>query len=333
MAFSERNEMMWRANILLLVISLTCESITSSQYTPGKKSLGELPYSNSQQADSNFKPTVTHPTYVKVHPKVLFDGAHNNSSVSLRQYAPFISLTSKDGYKITTGTEKFSTGSLKQYSVLIIVNASGPEGHRDAPAFTDEECDAVRDWVSRGGALLLVTDQAPYSAAASSLSKRFGVDLTIGYTIDKVHYNKDANDQTELVFTRADGLVVNHPITNGYHADERIDRVISFTGTSVKGPTNSVAFLKLSDTAFDVLPAEIKPGSGNGAAQEPRLVSAAGRAQGVAFELGKGRAVFLSEAAMLTAQVTPQGVNFGMNVAGFDNSQLALNIMHWLSGK
>ena len=61
-----------------------------------------------------------------------------------------------------------------------------------------------------------------------------------------------------------------------------------------------------------------------------RSVSAAGRAQGIALKFGKGRAVFLGEAAMLTAQVTGQ-LKFGMNYPGADNRQLALNIVHWLS--
>jgi len=40
----------------------------------------------------------------------------------------------------------------------------------------------------------------------------------------------------------------------------------------------------------------------------------------------------LGEAAMLTAQVALRGFRFGMNVTGIDNRQLALNMMHWLSG-
>ena len=60
--------------------------------------------------------------------------------------------------------------------------------------------------------------------------------------------------------------------------------------------------------------------------------SAAGRAQGVAFSLGKGRVVVMGEAAELSAQVIGDGRKFGMNVPGIDNRQMALNIMHWLSG-
>ena len=64
-------------------------------------------------------------------------------------------------------------------------------------------------------------------------------------------------------------------------------------------------------------------------------IPAAGRAQGVSFELGKGRVVVLGEAAVLTAQVlrTQDGKEqrYGMNRPGNDDRQFALNIMHWLT--
>ena len=63
------------------------------------------------------------------------------------------------------------------------------------------------------------------------------------------------------------------------------------------------------------------------------MVSAAGRAQALAFKVGKGRVVVHGEAAMLSAQITGQDkFKMGMNVEGYDNKQYALNLMHWLSG-
>ena len=51
------------------------------------------------------------------------------------------------------------------------------------------------------------------------------------------------------------------------------------------------------------------------------------------MKVGKGRVVVLGEAAMLSAQVTgPDKSPMGMNAPGNDNKQVALNIMHWLSG-
>lgn len=111
-------------------------------------------------------------------------------------------------------------------------------------------------------------------------------------------------------------------MTRGRNASEQVNKIITFTGQSLKGPTSANAFLKLADTAMDLMPGpNAKP------------VSAAGRAQGVAMKFGKGRVIVMGEAGMLSAQVVgPQKMPFGMNRPGIDNRQLALNIMHWLSG-
>jgi hypothetical protein len=290
------------------------------------------PTAEHQRSDEDFNTTVARPAYLKRRPKVLFDNGHNNADTSNGLYRAFASLISSDGYEVAPNKERFSKRALKDYDVLVTVNASGPPAQRDAAAFTEEECNAVRDWVSSGGALLLITDHAPFSGAVAELSKRFGVDLTKGYTIDTVRYNKESDDQTELEFTRDNGLVAEHPITRGRDPTERISRIITFTGTSLKGPDRSVAFLKLADTAMDVLPPDSKAVFPDNQPRDHKTIAAAGRAQGVALEFGKGRVVVLSEAAMLTAQTTPGGLRFGMNVSGTDNRQLALNIMHWLSG-
>jgi len=71
---------------------------------------------------------------------------------------------------------------------------------------------------------------------------------------------------------------------------ERIKRIITFAGQSLKGPEGSAVLFKLSDTAKD----QNRPGS-------PEPVSAKGRAQAVAFKCGKGRVVVLGEAAMMSA--------------------------------
>jgi hypothetical protein len=82
--------------------------------------------------------------------------------------------------------------------------------------------------------------------------------------------------------------------------------------------------MKLADTAVDFTPGPQGPEG---------TKSAAGRAQGIALKFGKGRVVVLAEAAMMSAQLAgPERRKFGMNRPGIDNRQMALNIMHWLSG-
>jgi hypothetical protein len=318
-----------------------------------------------QMADPDFDARVAKPAYTKNGPKVLFDEAHNNFHTTSGRYKPFADLITNDGYQITPNKQKFSAETLKGYDILVISNALGaprmnaPEASN--PAFTDQECDTVRDWVRGGGALLLIADHAPMGAANQILAQRFGVDMRSSYTNDSANHDKETGSNSFLVYTRDNGLLIEHAITKGREVSERINNVMTFTGQSLKGPAGSVAFLKLADTATDVpspsqadIQTAIEKARQGGQTQVPPAsgmnlppgatavqvqvpehagISAAGRAQGIVFPFGKGRVVVLGEAAMLSAQMTgPGGMKFGMNRPGIDNRQLALNIVHWLSG-
>lgn len=282
-----------------------------------------------QIADPDFDAKVAKPAYSKKHPKIGIDEAHNNFHTASGRYKPFADLITNDGYRVIANKQKFSKETLKEFDVLVISNALGapamgsPEASNSA--FNEEECDAVHDWVRRGGRLLLIADHAPMGAANEKMGLRLGVDMSKGYTGDPENKDAETGSDTFIRYDPDNKLLGDHAITRGRNAGEKISRIIAFTGQSLKGPPGSVAFMKLADTAVDVTPA--RPGF------EQKQVSAAGRAQGIAFKLGKGRVVVLAEAGMLSAQLAgPRKMKFGMNRAGLDNRQLALNIMHWLSG-
>jgi len=266
-----------------------------------------------QRADPNFRTKVEAPAYASEHPQVLIDEAHHNYHTASGRYKVFADLISSDGYHVEPSTEAFTKERLDKCAVLVIANATGsPDPSK--PAFTEAECQAVREWVEGGGALLLITDHQPFGAAAASLARQFGVDMSKGVTEDPQNVGKRG-----LLFSRAAGQLGPHPIMEGRNPAERINRVLTFTGQSLKGPADSVALLKFSDTAVDHIGRQVVP--------------AAGRAQGVALTKGKGRVVVLGEAAQLSAQVVGDPpIPMGMNVPGADNRQMALNIMHWLSG-
>lgn len=317
--------------------------------------------SAQQETDPRFDASVARPAYSQKHPKVLFDEAHFNFHTAGGRYKPFASLITNDGYLVTANREKFEKRVLAGYDVLIIANALGAETQRSAgadhSAFTDEECDAVREWVRAGGSLLLIADHAPFGASAEALAKRFDIEMSKGHTMDENNYEQEEGNRSFLVFSRDNKLLVDHAITRGGGgATERINRIVTFTGQSLKGPEGSVAFLKLSETAKDrQLPAQdakgvtldrlpngqpLPPGMAVSGRTPGEGVSAAGRAQGIALTYGKGRVVVLGEAAMLSAQIVSgpaaqlmgkSEIRMGMNRAGLDNRQLALNIMHWLS--
>jgi len=280
------------------------------------------------QQDTNSDPDikVTRPAYLKKHPKVLFDEAHFNVHTSGGRSKAFADLITNDGYRVIPGKEKFERKTLKGVDILVIVSALGadreikPEAAGN-PAFTEEECDVVKNWILRGGSLLLITDHEPTGAAARNLSKRFGVEMSNGTTMDSVPENYMKGCNGCMRFTRENGLLKDHPITRGSDSSERIRGIENGVGQSLIGPSGSTAFLKLSDTAYDELPGGKK-------------ISAAGRAQGIAIKFGKGRVVVLGEAAMLAGQGPRPGQKFRrwwLDYPGIDNRQLALNILHWLS--
>jgi hypothetical protein len=289
---------------------------------------------SQQVADPDFDTKVAKPAYTAKHPKVLFDEAHNNFHTSTGRYKPFAELITSDGTEITPNKQKFSKETLAGFDILVISNAIGAPamGSREASnsAFTEEECDAVRDWVRKGKSLLLIADHAPMGAANERLGLRFGVDMSKGFTADPKNYDVESENQGFIKYNRDNNSLADHAITRGRNASERVSRIIAFTGQSLKGPDGSVAFMKLADSAIDVFPP--RPGEEQQGAPV-KQISAAGRAQGIALKFGKGRVVVLGEAAMMSAQLAgPQKMKFGMNKPGIDNRQLALNIIHWLSG-
>ncbi len=254
----------------------------------------------------------------------MFDEAHHNFHTFEGRFKPFVDLLLNDGYRVIRNRQPFTKAILSSFKILVISNALGAEDldeeGADKSAFTDEEIQAVHDWVKGGGALLLIADHAPFGGAAAALANRFGVDMSKGYTFDEK--NAVAGTPSHLIFSRENKLLSNHSIVEGRNENERINLLRSFTGQSLKGPEDSVAILKLADTATD------SPGF-----EAQTSVSAAGRAQAVAFKFGKGRVVVQGEAAMLSAQVTgAENRRMGMNVPGNDNKQYVLNVMHWLSG-
>lgn len=247
--------------------------------------------------------------------QVLFDEAHHNVHTASGRYKPFVGLIDPLGYVVTPNTAPLTTESLSGYDLLVIAGArSGgaevPLEERGRPAFTDAEANAIQEWVRGGGALLLITDHYPIGGAAQSLADRFGVTMSNAFTEDPEHQR---NSPVEIVFTRKDELIAEHPITRG------VKKIVTFGGQSLHGPpVESVNLLKLSPTAMDRLP-------------DGRRIPAEGRSQALALPFGNGRVVVLGEAAMLTSQEF-EGGTMGFTVPGYDNRQLALNVVRWLTG-
>ena len=272
--------------------------------------------------DASSPVDVAQPAYTTTHPRVLFDEAHNNHHKLGTSYHPFAKLLKNDGYEVIPLRKDITDFNLSTVQVLAIVTASGRDDASMTMAFSDAECDAIQAFVRGGGSLLLVTDHFPFGGAVLNLTSRFGIESSQGMTFDS--RNHEGSDDSQLVFSRENGLLADHPITRG------VRRVMTFTGESVRGGT---PLLKLSGTAENRQPLPRVTRSGGDTRVTVEFVNpkpAAGWSQGVALEHGRGRVVVLAEAAMLTAQKEGDRL-IGMNAPNCDNKQFVLNVMHWLS--
>lgn len=302
-----------------------------------------------QMADPDFKATVERPAFTRKHPAVVIDEAHSNFHTAEGRYKPFAELLRSDGYKVVLGTKKFEKGSLDGASVLVISNAAAPDATADTSrsAFTDQECDVVRDWVRAGGALLLIADHTPFGSAAENLAKRFGVGMGKGYVFDLK--NSETGNPSVLVFSRENKLLGTHTLLRGRNSSEEVKRIVTFTGQSLIVPDGATVLLRLDESAREApnreeMQAALAATAATSLAQKNGAGTAhaspvGGRAQGLAMKFGKGRVVILAEAAMFSAQVIrykegdeQREFKMGMNVPGNDDRQFALNVLHWLSG-
>ena len=306
--------------------------------------------SASQTADGTYVPQVDTPAFTgRGRPQVVIDEGHYNVHTLSGTYAPFANLLRRDGFWVRRTSERLSSATLRdsfarrfdERVVLVVSNALGWRGMAQqalnagglerlvrvqGPAISTEEVSEVEAWVRGGGSLLLVADHAPAGVAATGLSAAFGVEMTNWWAEDEQHHDGDTSNPGFLVFTSDAGLATDHPIMLGRSPSEQVHRVMTFTGQALR-PGAGVALLTLSNSAREYPFRRSREHEGR---------SAAGLAQAVALEHGAGRVVILGEAAMITAQTTrlPDGtlVRFGMNRAGTDNRQFALNVMHWLTG-
>lgn len=280
--------------------------------------------------DSPFDARVAHPKYAKGKgPTILFDKGHLNFIVDLGLSKPLVDVATADGYQVKIDSMKFTKAYLANYKMLVIFPAMpfvfGSKAQvTNEITFTPDELTALHDWVSQGGSLLMFDEHAPIDKSVTPLFNKFGIQLSIGIVSDSLNYETKyemASKETLLSFTRSNGLLnTEHPITQGEKAGEQINNIMTYGGGGLtgKGYTN---LFKLSPSAT------IKKYYGS-------APSGTAESQALAGKFGKGKIVALGDCNGFTAMyVMMKSTKFsaGMQVAGYDWKQFALNTLHWLS--
>lgn len=269
-------------------------------------------------------------------PLVLVDEAHNNFHTAGGRYRPFVRLLEADGFVVRANTRPFDSTALAGARVLVIANAVAAQNRDGAnwrlpsySAFTPAEVSAVAAWVRGGGSLLLIADHMPFAGAADSLARAIGVAFANGFAVPPAEPGREARNY-RIVFRRGAGLV-RHPVIDGRSSAERVDSIVSFTGSAFRMIANDRAaeLMRLPRGTRVLMPTVAWQFSDTTAqfAGDAML-------QGAIFRLDRGRLAVFGEAAMFSAQVTgPRREPMGMNaLAAGQNAQFVLNTMHWLAG-
>src|SRR5438874_251134 len=79
-------------------------------------------------------------------------------------------------------------------------------------------------------------------------------DIRLSFLLRRTTFgrqNSDRNSPSRVSFPRQNGLLADHPTTQGRESSVRVARVLSFAGQSLEGPPGSVALLELGDAALD----------------------------------------------------------------------------------
>ena len=144
----------------------------------------------TQTADFQYEPSIDAPAYsTDGGPRVLIDEAHSNFHTVDGRYAPFAKLLRTDGYVVEGLAEPASADSLAGADIYVIANALAASDVKGwklpiEPAFTSTEVGAIREWVERGGSLMLIADHMPMPGAVEDLAAVFGILFHNGFLAD-----------------------------------------------------------------------------------------------------------------------------------------------------
>lgn len=287
------------------------------------------PIEAQQVADSAYSPPIPVAAFEPgAGPTVLIDEAHFNFHTAGGRYLTFANLLRRDGYRVIASALPFTREALQDADILVISNALAERNVEDwslptDPAFAGAEIEAVRDWVFRGGSLMLIADHMPMPGAAESMAAAFSLLFNNGFALEREGRGGG------ITFRRSEGTLVDHPITRGRGEGERIDSVVSFTGQAFWAPADVSPLLVVPGGYSLLLPEVAWEFS-----EETPHMSAEGMLQGAALRYGKGRVAAFGEAAMFSAQLGgAQRLPMGMNAPeAAQNYQFLLNVVHWLSG-
>ncbi len=278
------------------------------------------------------------PAYVSGQgPVILIDTAHHNYFVYRPENrARLVNFLESDGYRIRELDSPFDHESLNGVQIVIVAmalaaqNVGVPSSLETAwrlptpSAFSQDEIAVLSEWVEAGGSLLFVFEHMPLAGAAQDLARAFGIEISNGFAVDGASLPSLEPEVVEqagsVVFSRADGTLVEHAVTSGRDQAERVDLVATYTGSAFRLPPGAEPLLTLKPSFVSLLP-EVAWQYSEATPRE----QVGGWSQGGVLRVGQGRVAVFSDSWIVLEMV-------GYWPAPANDPQLLLNVLHWLSG-
>lgn len=291
-----------------------------------------------QQADPTFSPRNLTPTFSSSNsPVVVIDEAHHNFLTLEGRYAPFASVLKSDGYTVRANTKPFTTETLQNVNIVVIANALDKSRRDWQPPFeqalSQNEVNALINWVEDGGSLLLIADHVPFPNVVENLSVALGFKFSQGHVSEAIFVSTNETLKAhEITYEKptpsqqapSDFQGFTPFLSNSRH----IDKVKSFGGSAFQVPDDAISLLTLRQGAVSIEPEvafQITP--------ETKRRNVAGWSQGAVLQKGQGRVAIFAEGMMFSSQIdTRTGQTFGLRSPDAkQNERFLLNLMLWLS--
>ncbi|WP_347174190.1 hypothetical protein [Polaribacter uvawellassae] len=282
---------------------------------------------SQQRADDINLPKIKNPRFLKSKgPTIYIDQSHQNFHQKAGRFKPFSDLLISDGFNVDSiiNLKKLNTDD-----ILVIANPINQKnvGNWSKPiyaAFSKDEIAFLKDWVKRGGKLMLIADHMPFAGAANDLASAFGFKFCDGFA-----YLKKERINLPDVFSKANKRLVESEITNGT-LGEKINSITTFTGSSFTIPKEAKGILKFIKDDYCLAPQVAWQFN-----KETPKSDLENKYQGAILNFGKGKLAVFGEAAMFTAQTITNNsgtFKFGFHAKSAPNNvEFIRNLFFWLS--
>ncbi len=251
-----------------------------------------------QLPDFNYRPEWPNPPHAQgAGPLVALDAGHNNFHTLNGGFSAFGNILAAGGFVVQSHEGGFDELSLDGVDILVIANPLDYSnvGNWTLPcpsAFTEEEMDALQNWVDGGGRLVLIADHMPFGGAVADLAGLFGLQWYNGFA------SIESSGPGDLL-SEVDPFL---------HADS-IHNFRTFTGSAMEPSLDFHSLMVLSEGDLN-LPSR----AWNFDSLNTRM-PLEGKWQACWRTWGRGAIVCLGEAASLTSQlIGPDKIPVGVSM-------------------